>query len=444
MKEIKCPKCGNVFSVDEADYAAIVSQVRTAEFESEVEHRMHEANERFKTEKALADAQKEQQFQSQLHKKEEELGAKDAEIVRLKNSLANAESQKKSEMTAALAAKDIEIEKLRSAVEQSGKEREIAVMEVRQKAATAYREKEDQIKELQKAMELNAQKAQLKETALISHHQEELRIKQEQIDYYKDLKAKMSTKMVGETLEQHCNIEFEQYIRPLMPNAYFDKDNEVVGGTKGDFVFRDYEDGTEYISIMFEMKNEADETSTKHKNEDFLKKLDEDRRKKNCEFAVLVSLLEADNELYNTGIVNKSHVYPKMYVIRPQFFVPFINLLVQASKKSLEYKKQLIEAKNKEVDVTNFENQLNDFKDKFGKNYRLASEKFENAIAEIDKTIDHLQKVKASLIGSENNLRLANDKVDELTIRKLTYKNPTMKAKFDEASKNNEAVEVEE
>ena len=444
MKEIKCPKCGNVFSVDEADYAAIVSQVRTAEFESEVEHRMHEANERFKTEKALADAQKEQQFQSQLHKKEEELGAKDAEIVRLKNSLANAESQKKSEMTAALAAKDIEIEKLRSAVEQSGKEREIAVMEVRQKATIAYREKEDQIKELQKAMELNAQKAQLKETALISHHQEELRIKQEQIDYYKDLKAKMSTKMVGETLEQHCNIEFEQYIRPLMPNAYFDKDNEVVGGTKGDFVFRDYEDGTEYISIMFEMKNEADETSTKHKNEDFLKKLDEDRRKKNCEFAVLVSLLEADNELYNTGIVNKSHVYPKMYVIRPQFFVPFINLLVQASKKSLEYKKQLIEAKNKEVDVTNFENQLNDFKDKFGKNYRLASEKFENAIAEIDKTIDHLQKVKASLIGSENNLRLANDKVDELTIRKLTYKNPTMKAKFDEASKNNEAVEVEE
>ncbi len=444
MKEIRCPKCGNVFSVDEADYAAIVSQVRTAEFESEVEHRMHEANERFKTEKALADAQKEQQFQSQLHKKEEELGAKDAEIVRLKNSLANAESQKKSEMTAALAAKDIEIEKLRSAVEQSGKEREIAVMEVRQKATIAYREKEDQIKELQKAMELNAQKAQLKETALISHHQEELRIKQEQIDYYKDLKAKMSTKMVGETLEQHCNIEFEQYIRPLMPNAYFDKDNEVVGGTKGDFVFRDYEDGTEYISIMFEMKNEADETSTKHKNEDFLKKLDEDRRKKNCEFAVLVSLLEADNELYNTGIVNKSHVYPKMYVIRPQFFVPFINLLVQASKKSLEYKKQLIEAKNKEVDVTNFENQLNDFKDKFGKNYRLASEKFENAIAEIDKTIDHLQKVKASLIGSENNLRLANDKVDELTIRKLTYKNPTMKAKFDEASKNNEAVEVEE
>lgn len=444
MKEIKCPKCGNVFSVDEADYAAIVSQVRTAEFESEVEHRMHEANERFKTEKALADAQKEQQFQSQLHKKEEELGAKDAEIVRLKNSLANAESQKKSEMTAALAAKDIEIEKLRSAVERSGKEREIAVMEVRQKATIAYREKEDQIKELQKAMELNAQKAQLKETALISHHQEELRIKQEQIDYYKDLKAKMSTKMVGETLEQHCNIEFEQYIRPLMPNAYFDKDNEVVGGTKGDFVFRDYEDGTEYISIMFEMKNEADETSTKHKNEDFLKKLDEDRRKKNCEFAVLVSLLEADNELYNTGIVNKSHVYPKMYVIRPQFFVPFINLLVQASKKSLEYKKQLIEAKNKEVDVTNFENQLNDFKDKFGKNYRLASEKFENAIAEIDKTIDHLQKVKASLIGSENNLRLANDKVDELTIRKLTYKNPTMKAKFDEASKNNEAVEVEE
>ena len=238
--------------------------------------------------------------------------------------------------------------------------------------------------------------------------------------------------MVGETLEQHCSIEFEQYIRPMMPNAYFDKDNDVIDGSKGDFVFRDYEDDVEYISIMFEMKNEMDTTATKHKNDDFLKKLDEDRRKKGCEFAVLVSLLEADNELYNTGIVNKSHVYPKMYVIRPQFFVPFINLLVQASKKSLEYKKQLVEAKNREVDVTNFENQLNEFKEKFGKNYRLASEKFREAIDEIDKTINHLQKVKDALVGSENNLRLANDKAEGLTIRKLTYQNPTMKAKFDE------------
>ncbi|MBQ7717318.1 MAG: DUF2130 domain-containing protein, partial [Prevotella sp.] len=222
-------------------------------------------------------------------------------------------------------------------------------------------------------------------------------------------------------------------IRPMMPQAYFEKDNEAVDGTKGDFVFRDYEDGTEYISIMFEMKNEMDTTATKHKNDDFLKKLDEDRRKKGCEFAVLVSLLEADNDLYNNGIVNKSHLYPKMYVIRPQFFVPFINLLVQTSKKSLEYKKQLILAQNKEVDVTNFENQLQDFKEKFGRNYRLASEKFRSAINEIDKTITHLQKVREALVGSEDDLRLANDKAEGLTIRKLTYKNPTMKEKFDEA-----------
>ena len=229
-----------------------------------------------------------------------------------------------------------------------------------------------------------------------------------------------------------------------MPNAYFEKDNDAADGTKGDFIFRDSVDGTEYISIMFEMKNEMDTTATKHKKDDFLKKLDEDRKKKGCEFAVLVSLLEAENDLYNSGIVNKSHLYPKMYVIRPQFFVPFINLLVQISKKSLEYKKQLILAQSKEVDVTNFEKQLEEFKDRFGKNYRLASEKFHTAIDEIDKTIDHLQKVRKALVGSEDYLRLANDKAEGLTIRKLTYKNPTMKAKFDEARKAGDIVDFEE
>ena len=264
-----------------------------------------------------------------------------------------------------------------------------------------------------------------------------MRMKQEQVDYYKDLKTRMSTKMVGETLEQHCSIEFEQYIRPMMPNAYFDKDNDAADGTKGDFIFRDSEDGTEYISIMFEMKNEMDTTATKHKNDDFLKKLDEDRRKKGCEFAVLVSLLEADNDLYNNGIVNKSHLYPKMYVIRPQFFVPFINLLVQASRKSLEYKKQLALAQSKEVDVTNFEQKIEDFKSKFGRHYQLASNKFEAAIKDIDATIAKLQKVRDELLGSENNLRLANQDTENLTIRKLTYNNPTMKAKFEEARKTN-------
>ena len=274
-------------------------------------------------------------------------------------------------------------------------------------------------------------------------YENKLRVAQEQVDYYKDLKTKMSTKMVGETLEQHCSIEFEQYIRPMMPNAYFDKDNDASDGSKGDFIFRDKEDDTEYISIMFEMKNEMDTTATKHKNDDFLKKLDEDRKKKGCEFAVLVSLLEADNDLYNNGIVNKSHLYPKMYVIRPQFFVPFINLLVQASKKSLEYKKQLIMAQSKEVDVTNFESKIEDFKSKFGRHYELASKKFGEAIKDIDATIAKLQKVREELVGSENSLRLANQDTDELTIRKLTYKNPTMKAKFEEARKANEYIENE-
>ena len=397
MKELKCPNCGNVFKVDEADYASIVSQVKNAEFDAEVSRRLSELNERHKAEQELATVKTQQTFQSQLKEKELELGAKDAEIERLKLQLDNIESQKKSELTTALAAKELEIVKLRSNVESEKRE------------------------------------AKIHEDGLIKQYEEQLRMKQEQVDYYKDLKTKMSTKMVGETLEQHCSIEYEQYLRPVMPNAYFDKDNDAADGTKGDFIFRDSEDGTEYISIMFEMKNEMDTTATKHKNEDFLKKLDDDRRKKGCEFAVLVSLLEADNELYNTGIVNKSHLYPKMYVIRPQFFVPFINLLVQTSKKTLEYKKQLILAQRKEVDVTNFEAKLNDFKEKFGKNYRIASEKFQKAIEDIDKSIEFLQKTKEALLGSENNLRLANDKTEELTIRKLTYNNPTMKAKFEEA-----------
>jgi len=397
MKELKCPKCGNVFKVDEADYASIVSQVKNAEFDAEVSRRLSELNERHKAEQELATVKTQQTFQSQLKEKELELGAKDAEIERLKLQLDNIESQKKSELTTALAAKELEIVKLRSNVESEKRE------------------------------------AKIHEDGLIKQYEEQLRMKQEQVDYYKDLKTKMSTKMVGETLEQHCSIEYEQYLRPVMPNAYFDKDNDAADGTKGDFIFRDYEEDVEYISIMFEMKNEMDTTATKHKNEDFLKKLDDDRRKKGCEFAVLVSLLEADNELYNTGIVNKSHLYPKMYVIRPQFFVPFINLLVQTSKKTLEYKKQLILAQRKEVDVTNFEAKLNDFKEKFGKNYRIASEKFQKAIEDIDKSIEFLQKTKEALLGSENNLRLANDKTEELTIRKLTYNNPTMKAKFEEA-----------
>ena len=452
--------------MDEDDYASIVNQVKNAEFHSEIERRLKELDERHKAEQELATAKTKQDYILQLNQKQQELrdknaaieqikyaaktqmdmirGEKDAEIARLKDQLANIESRKKSELDLALSEKDKTITRLNADLAQNADKLKLALMEERNKAQQLVQDKDVEILKLQSAAQQMKNEAKIHEEALEKRHQEELRMKQEQIDYYKDLKTKLSTKMVGETLEQHCSIQFEQYIRPLMPNAYFDKDNDAADGTKGDFIFRDSEDGTEYISIMFEMKNEMDKTATKHKNDDFLKKLDEDRKKKGCEFAVLVSLLEADNDLYNNGIVNKSHLYPKMYVIRPQFFVPFINLLVQASKKSLEYKKQLILAQSKEVDVTNFENQLEDFKDKFGKNYRLASERFQTAIDEIDKTIDHLQKVKSALIGSENNLRLANDKAENLTIRKLTYKNPTMKAKFDEARKNNEAVEVED
>ena len=437
MKELKCPKCGNVFQVDEADYASIVSQVKNAEFEAEIQHRLAEMNKRLTAEQQLATSRTEQSFQAQLSKKDLLLGEKDTEIERLKMQLQNIESKKQSELTIALAEKDQTIAQLNSTIAQNNDKLQLAVMEERNKAQQSMQKKETELSQLRTALELEKREAQIHESALVKRHEDELRMKQEQVDYYKDLKTRMSTKMVGETLEQHCSIEFEQYIRPMMPNAYFDKDNDAADGTKGDFIFRDSEDGTEYISIMFEMKNEMDTTATKHKNDDFLKKLDEDRRKKGCEFAVLVSLLEADNDLYNNGIVNKNHLYPKMYVIRPQFFVPFINLLVQASRKSLEYKKQLALAQSKEVDVTNFEKKIEDFKSKFGRHYQLASNKFEAAIKDIDATIAKLQKVRDELLGSENNLRLANQDTENLTIRKLTYNNPTMKAKFEEARKTN-------
>ena len=464
MKELKCPKCGNVFKVDEADYASILNQVKTKEIEAEVKRRMTETEERNKAELALVTTKTEQTFRNKLSQKEQELiqkaaeierlqGEKDselsrqkaemsAEIANLKAKLEGIESLKASELMAALSEKDKTISELKSEISQNGDKLQLALMEERNKAQRDVQERENKIVKLQSEIEQEKSKAQLHEADLQRQHENELRMKQEQIDYYKDLKTRMSTKMVGETLEQHCSIEFERYLRPLMPNAYFDKDNDASDGTKGDFIFRDSEDGTEYISIMFEMKNEMDTTATKHKNDDFLKKLDEDRRKKGCEYAVLVSLLEADNELYNSGIVNKSHVYPKMYVIRPQFFVTFITLLVQASKSTLEYKKQLVLAQNREVDVTNFETKMEDFKQKFSKHYELYTRKFQDAIADIDATIKKLQKVRAELVSSENNLRLATQDTENLTIRRLTYNNPTMKAKFDEARNTQTAVEI--
>ena len=418
--------------MDEADYASIVSQVKNAEFDSEVRRRLAELHQQHIAEQQSAEAKLEMAHQEELNKKALELSRKDVEITQLRNNLQAIEQQKRSELNLAIAEKDKMIAALRAQISQSDQKQQIAVMEVRQKAKDFLAQKELEIAQLKSDVQAQQTEAASKMAVLKEQYEGKLKNAQDQVDYYKDLKTRMSTKMVGETLEIHCSTEFNR-VRPLFPNAYFEKDNDASGGSKGDFIFRDYEDGVEYVSIMFEMKNEMDETATKHRNEDFFKKLDADRNAKKCEFAVLVSLLEPDSELYNTGIVDVSHRYPKMYVIRPQFFIPLITLLVQTSKKSLEYKKQLVIAQSQSVDVTRFEQQLLDFKDKFGRNYRLASEKFQKAIEEIDKSIDHLQKIKEALIGSENNLRLANDKAEDLTIKKLTYNNPTMKAKFEEA-----------
>ena len=406
MKELKCPKCGSVFTVDEADYASIVSQVKNVEFHDEVERRLREMQERQKTEEELAISKVEKKYQDALSRKELEIGS------------------------------------LKATVNENESKLRIAIMEEQRKSADSLRGKDKEIAELKANAEISRQKAVNYVNTLKEQYETKLKMAQEQVDYYKDLKTKMSTKMIGETLEVHCSTQYNQMMRSMLPHAYFEKDNDASGGSKGDFIFRDFApDGTEYISIMFEMKNEADETATKHKNEDFFKKLDADRRAKNCEFAVLVSLLEPDNELYNSGIVDVSYRYDKMYVIRPQFFLPIISLLVQTSKKSLEYKQQLAIAKSQSIDVTNFENQLLDFRDKFGRNYRLASEKFQTAIEEIDKSIQHLQKIKDALIGSENNLRLANDKAEALTIKKLTQNNPTMTDLFNKARGANHVVE---
>lgn len=408
MKELKCPKCGNVFSVDEADYASIVSQVRNVEFEEELRRRLGEMRGRQEAEQKAKDAVTREDFGRRMQAKELEISNKDQEISRLKTEL-------------------------QSIAERALLEKSNAVLKARDEMKDSINAKEKEISELKNDRSLARSQAELEKKAIREEYEAKLRMAQEQVDYYKDMKIRMSTKMVGESLEAHCANIFNGSMRPMFPNAYFEKDNDASGGSKGDFIFRDYEDGIEYVSIMFEMKNELDETAHRHRNEDFFRKLDADRTSKGCEYAVLVSLLEPENELYNNGIVDVSYRYPKMYVIRPQFFMPLITLLVNASKKSIQYQRELALARSQSVDVTNFENRLLEFKEKFGRNYELASRKFKDAIDEIDKSIKALQKTKDALLSSENNLRLANEKAEGLTIKKLTYKNPTMKAKFDEA-----------
>lgn len=444
MKELKCPQCGNVFKVDEADYASIVSQVKNSEFEAEVCKRINELKTQQAAQQQVKDAESREAFNAQMQKKQSELQAKEQELAILKDKLAGMEDKKKLEIGQALSDKDLEIARLKNAIELQKAEQEKAVMAAKEKMKEDLNRKDMEMTELRNAKDLeiaelrnqttlSRSQSELEKNAIRDEYETKLKFAQEQVDYYKDMKSKLSTKMIGETLEQHCSNVFNGQMRPMFPNAYFEKDNDASGGTKGDFIFRDSVDGTEYISIMFEMKNEADTTATKHKNEDFFKKLDEDRKAKKCEYAVLVSLLEPENDLYNNGIVDVSYKYDKMYVIRPQFFMPIITLLVNASKKSLEYKKELAIAKSQSLDITNFENKLTEFKDKFGRNYRLASEKFQKAIDEIDKSIAALQKTKEALMGSEKNLSQALNNAEDLTIRKLTYKNPTMKALFDEA-----------
>lgn len=427
MNEIKCPKCGTVFQIDEADYDSIVKQIRDKEFDKEISSREEQHKVDRENAVKLAEA----------HIKEElgqELNRKDLEISELKLSLKVNEEKTinkvEKEYQEQINKLQLQITELKSKMQLQESKSELDI----QKAVS---EKNQKISDLSSELALKSKEFELKETTIKESYENKLKDKDDQIAYYKDFKAKQSTKMIGESLEQHCNVEFNR-LRPLFKNAYFEKDNDARTGSKGDFIFRDYDDdGNEIVSIMFEMKNEADMTATKHKNEDFFKELDKDRKEKKCEYAVLVSLLEVDNDYYNDGIVDVSHLYDKMYVIRPQFFIPLITLIRNLANKSLEYRKELETIKNQNIDITHFEENINTFKEGFGRNYRLATERFQKAIEEIDKTIDHLQKTKEHLLKTNDNLRLANNKAEDLTIKKLTHNNPTMSKMFEELEKNN-------
>ncbi len=444
MKELICPNCQKAFKVDEADYAAILMQVKDREFKADLDRRIAELHKQRVAEQAAATLKANQAYERSLQQREVALKEKDATIARLETQLNGMEEKKQLELSAQLARKEQEIDRLKAEIKGNDDRVKLEVLKEEQRWREALQKAKSDGEQLQNEIKLEQKEAAIRENALKEDYERRLKQQQEQVDYYKDLKARMSTKMIGESLEIHCSTEFNRVRSSVYPNAYFEKDNDASRGTKGDFIFRDHIDGMEYISIMFEMKNEADTTATKHRNEDFLAKLDKDRREKGCEYAVLVSLLEPESELYNEGIVDVSYRYPKMFVVRPQFFMPIIALLTQASRNSVAYKKELEQVRQQSVDVHNFEEQLEMFKDGFARNYRLASDRFRTAIDEIDKSIEHLQKIKEALVGSENNLRLANNKAERLTIRKLTYKNPTMKRMFDEARAANQLEEVSE
>ncbi len=429
MHQLKCPNCGKEFTIDEASYAEILNQVRTKEFTEEIHEKLEQISQQHRSELALA----EEKAASALDKK---LSQKEQEIQELKHTITAFASEKellKSEVEKSkveeLSLKEREIATLHSKIKELENASNVQLLE-----ANAHKEQE--IAALQTKLQLQEKETELEKTAIHQKYEMELKQKEETIAFYKDFKAKQSTKMVGESLEQHCEIEFNRLRTTAFPRAQFGKDNDARTGSKGDYIYREFDErGTEIISIMFEMKNEGDETATKKKNEHFFKELDKDRNEKQCEYAILVTMLEADNELYNTGIVDVSYEYEKMYVIRPQFFIPIITLLRNAAMNSLQYKQEVALMREQNIDITNFEEELTAFKTGFAKNYELASRKFQTAIDEIDKTITHLQKTKDALLSSENNLRLANNKADDLTVKKLVKNNPTMKEKFDSLEK---------
>lgn len=443
MNEIKCPKCGEVFQIDEASYASIVKQVRDSEFNAELSARERAFDTDKKSAVKLAQAESEKKFR-------EELTVKENEIARLQAQLNTSASEKESAVKLAqtesekayqeqLSKLQETITRLEGELSNAEAKKELALTNANSEASKKLSEKALEVEKLRLEIESNEKERISKENDMKARFEEELKSKDELIEYYKDFKTRQSTKMLGESLEQHCSNEFNRLRATGFKNAYFEKDNDAKTGSKGDFIFRDYDDnGVEYISIMFEMKNEADETKTKHKNEDFFKELDKDRHEKGCEYAVLVSLLESDNELYNNGIVDVSYRYEKMYVIRPQFFIPLITILRNAALNSLSYRQELQVMREQNIDITHFEENMEAFKQAFARNYELASRQFGTAIEEIDKSIDHLQKIKEYLTKSENNLRLANNKADDLSIKKLTKGNPTMAAKFAELHKSEE------
>lgn len=450
MQEIRCPKCNEVFQVDDSGYSQIVQQVRDKEFEKEAARRAEELEKAKNSELKILEMEYEKKLESALSEKSDDITDKEKRITELEARLESIESEKQlavanavserekrfneesSKAQKAISDKESLIKQLELQLQQAQSLQQAALDKAKSENALALEKKQNEINELNSQLKTKDSEAALRCKTIEEKYAIELKNKDELIEQYKDFKARLSTKMVGETLEQHCLTQFNSLRTSAFPNAYFEKDNDARSGSKGDFIFRESsEDGIEFISIMFEMKNEMDTTATKHKNEDFFKELDKDRNEKGCEYAVLVSMLEADNEFYNAGIVDVSYKYPKMYVIRPQFFIPLISLLRNAARNSLEYKRELAMAKAQQVDLTNFEKNITEFKTAFSRNYQLASDKFKIAIDEIDKTITHLQKTKDALLSSENNLRLANNKAEEqLTIKKLTKDAPSIKEEF--------------